>query len=215
MVKIKICGFTNPEDVKIACELGVDMVGTILVPKSSRYVAPKKAREILAAASGGVAKVAVLMPKDPSDIERMVRELEPDYLQIHLTFPARKLLELKKRLNAGVIIVAPIPRKIQNRKEVVDRVIEMVEVADYVLLDTEGPSGGGTGLTHDWSLSSEIREAIEKPVFLAGGLNPSNVGEAIRIVRPCGVDVATGVESSLGKKDARLMLEFIEAARKA
>lgn len=215
MVKVKICGFTNPEDVKVACELGVDMIGAILVPKSSRYVTVEQAKQILAAASRDVANVAVIMPEDPSEVEHMARELKPDYLQIHLTFPAGKLLELKERLGAGLIIVTPIPREIGDRQKIVHRAVEVAEVADYILLDTKGPSGGGTGLTHDWSLSGEIRGAVGKPVFLAGGLNPSNVGQAIKIVRPYGVDVATGVESSPGKKDARLMREFIEAARGA
>jgi len=215
VVKVKICGFTNVKDVEVACELGIDMVGAILVPKSSRYVTVEQARQILAAASGDIAKVAVIMPKDLSEVEKMARELDPDYLQIHLTFPAGKLLELKCRLGAELIVVTPIPREIENRKKIIDWAIEVAEVADYVLLDTKGPSGGGTGLTHDWSLSGEIREAVGKPIFLAGGLNVSNVGQAIKIVRPYGVGVATGVESSPGKKDARLMREFIEAAREA
>lgn len=215
MVKVKICGFTNPEDVKVACELGVDMVGAILVPKSSRYVTTMQARQILDAVSGDIAKVAVIMPKDLSEVEKMARELKPDYLQIHLTFPAGKLFDLKERLDTELIIVTPIPREIENRKKIIDRAIGVAEVADYVLLDTKGPSGGGTGLTHDWSLSGEIREAVKKPIFLAGGLNASNVGQAIKIVRPYGVDVATGVESSPGKKDARLMREFIGAVGEA
>ncbi len=215
MVEIKICGFTNTEDVKVACELGADVVGAIMVPGSSRYVTTIQARQILDAVSGGVAKVGVIMPKNLSEVEKIARELKPDYLQIHLTFPARKLLELKERLGTKLMIVTPIPREIENRKNIIDRAIEAAEVADYILLDTKGPSGGGTGLTHDWSLSGEIREAVKKPIFLAGGLNVSNVGQAIKIVRPYGVDVATGVESSLGKKDANLMREFIEAVRGA
>jgi len=215
VVKVKICGFTNLEDVKVACELGVDMVGAIMVPRSSRYVTTMQAKQILDAVSGGIAKVAVIMPKDLSEVEKMARELKPDYIQIHLTFPAGKLLELKERLDTGLIIVTPIPREIENRKKIIDWAIEAAEVADYVLLDTKGPSGGGTGFTHDWSLSGEIRGAVKKSIFLAGGLNASNVGQAIKIVRPYGVDVATGVESSPGKKDARLMREFIEAVREA
>jgi phosphoribosylanthranilate isomerase len=189
------------------------MVGAILVPKSSRYVTAGQARQILSAASGDIAKVAVIMPKDLGEVKKMARELKPDYLQIHLTFPVGKLLELKEQLDVGLIIVNPIPREIENRKKIIDRAIETAEVADFILLDTKGPSGGGTGLTHDWSLSGKICEAVKKPVFLAGGLNLSNVEHAIKIVRPYGVDVATGVESSPGKKDARLMREFIEVVR--
>lgn len=213
MVKVKICGFTRAEDVKIACSLGADMVGTILVPKSPRYVPVEKAREILNAADEGVAKVAVFMPKAPEDVEEIARKLKPDYLQLHLTFPVNELRELKERIEAKVIVVAPVPRKIERPLDIINRAIAIARVADFVLIDTKGPHGGGTGLTHEWGLSTEIRDAVDKPVFLAGGLNPSNVERAIKMVRPYGVDVATGVESSPGKKDAKLMREFIESAR--
>lgn len=213
MVKVKICGFTRTEDVKMACELGTDMVGTILVPGSPRYVPVDRAREILNAAGGEVAKVAVFMPKGPEDVEEIAQKLKPDYLQLHLTFPADELRDIKDRLEAKLIGVASVPRKIEHPREIIERAIEVAKVVDFVLVDTKGPHGGGTGLTHEWSLSAEIRNAVDKPVFLAGGLNPSNVKRAIKMVRPYGVDVATGVESSPGKKDAKLMREFIEAAK--
>ena len=214
MVKVKICGFTRAEDVRVACSLGVDMVGTILVPRSPRYVPIEQAREILAAASGEVAKVAVFMPRVPDDVEEIARKLKPDYLQLHFTFPANELRGFRDRLEAKIIGVTPVPRKIESPQDIVHRAVEIAGVADFVLVDTKGPYGGGTGLTHDWSMSCKIRDAVDKPVFLAGGLDPSNVKDAIKIVRPYGVDVATGVESSPGKKDVRLMREFIEAVRR-
>ena len=213
MVKVKICGFTNADDVKVACELGADMVGVILVPGSTRCVTVEQAKRILAATSGGVAKVAVIMPRHPSELDRFVRELKPDYLQIHLTFSEDELLKAKKRLGVKLIPVVAIPQKVENYHEILERAAKASEVADYLLLDTKGPSGGGTGLTHDWGVSWQIRETVNTPVFLAGGLNPSNVRKAIEAVRPYGVDVATGVESSPGKKDEGLMREFIEAAK--
>ncbi len=213
MVKVKICGFTDADDLRVACELGVDMVGVILVPGSTRCVTVEQAKQILAATAGGVAKVVVIMPRDPSELDKFARELKPDYLQIHLTFSEDELLEAKKRLGVKLIPVVAIPQKVENYQEILKRATEASEAADYLLLDTKGPSGGGTGLTHDWVLSWQIREAVNVPVFLAGGLNPSNVKEAIEAVRPYGVDVATGVESSPGKKDERLMREFIEAAK--
>jgi phosphoribosylanthranilate isomerase len=215
VVKVKICGFTRGEDVKAACSLGVDMVGVILVPKSPRYVPVERARKILKAAGEETAKVAVFIPGSPEDVEEIYRKLEPDYLQFHLTFPTEELLEIKEDLEAEIIVVVPIPRKIERHTDIVDRAIEVADVADFVLIDTKGPTGGGTSLTHDWSLSAVVRDVVDKPVFLAGGLNPSNVGDAIKIVRPYGVDVATGVESSPGKKDPKLMREFIKAARGA
>lgn len=215
MVKIKICGFTNPEDVKVACDLGADMVGAILVPGSSRCVTVDQTKQILAAASEGVAKVAVVRPRNPGDLKRLAEELKPDYLQIHLTFPASELLTAKGELEARLIVVAPIPREVENRQEVIEKARSAAEAADILLVDTKGPAGGGTGLTHDWSLSHEIRNLVNTPVMLAGGLNPSNVKAAIDAVHPYAVDVATGVESNPGKKDPKLMRDFIEAARGA
>lgn len=215
MVKVKICGFTNPDDVKVACDLGADMVGVILVAGSSRCVTVEQARQILAAAPEGVAKVAVVRPRDLSELKMLAEELKPDYLQIHLTFPASELLTARGKLGAKFIVVAPIPREVENRQEVIEKARSAAVVADILLVDTKGPAGGGTGLTHDWSLSHEIRDLVDTPVMVAGGLNPSNVKAAIDAVRPYAVDVATGVESSPGKKDAKLMRDFIEAAREA
>ena len=213
MVKVKICGFTNTEDVRAACTLGVDMVGVIVeIPKSPRRVTIERAKQILAAASRGVDKVAVIMPKNIDEVEKVARELKPDYIQIHLTFPTDKLLELRRHLDIGLISVIAISQKVSHR-EILNRALGAAGIADFLLLDTKGPSGGGTGLTHDWSLSRRIREVVGKPMFLAGGLNPSNVKEAIRLVQPYGVDVSTGVEFSSGKKDERLMREFIVAAK--
>lgn len=168
MVKVKICGFTNADDVKVACELGADMVGVILVPQSTRYVTIEQAKRIFAATSGGVAKVAVIMPRHPNELDTFVRELKPDYLQIHPTFSEDELLNAKKRLGVKLIPVVAIPQKVENYREILERAAKASEAADYLLLDTKGPSGGGTGLTHDWRLSWQIRETVNMPVFLAG-----------------------------------------------
>lgn len=215
MVKIKICGFTNSEDAKQACQLGVDLVGVILVPESPHYVSIDAARDIFRAVERTVAKVAVFAPHRPEDIKETCRKLNPDYLQFHLTFPLPDLLRIKEELNVGIIIVVSIPRGVGCSKEIVDRAVEVSKAADFLLIDTKGPTGGGTGLTHDWHLSAMIRSVVEKPVFLAGGLNPSNVGQAIKMVRPYGVDVATGVEINPRKKDPKLMRDFVEAVRRA
>jgi phosphoribosylanthranilate isomerase len=191
------------------------MIGTILVQKSPRYVPIERAGQILNTAGEGVAKVDVFIPKSSEEVEEVYRKLNPDYLQFHLTFPADILLEIKDDIEAEIILVVPIPTEIERPTEIIDRAIEAAEVADFIMLDTKGPTGGGTGLTHNWSLSAKIRDAVDRPVFLAGGLNPSNVEQAIKVVRPYAVDVATGVESSPGKKDPKLMREFIEAARQA
>jgi phosphoribosylanthranilate isomerase len=215
LVKVKICGFTRPEDVKIACKLGADMVGAIMVPKSPRNVSIDRAKQILAAADKGVEKVAVIMPQSLADIEKISKELKPDYLQLHLKFPASDIRDVKKSLDARLIVVVPIPQQVENRQRIIDMAKEADKVADLTLLDTKGLHGGGTGLTHDWNLSREIRAIVKKPLLLAGGLNPSNVGQAIKTVHPYGVDVATGVESSIGIKSPALIEEFMKAVKEA
>ncbi|PIU13391.1 MAG: N-(5'-phosphoribosyl)anthranilate isomerase [Hadesarchaea archaeon CG08_land_8_20_14_0_20_51_8] len=212
MVKVKICGFTRADDVKAASDLGVDMVGVIVIPHSSRGLTLEQAQDVLKAGKNAD-KVAVIMPDNPAEASAVARMLNPDYLQIHSKFSAAQLTEIKKLSGKKIIGVVAIPQKILDRKEILDRAIEVSKAVDYILLDTKGSSGGGTGLTHDWGLSREIRDVVGKPVFLAGGLNPNNVKAAIEMVQPYGVDVATGVESALGKKDPKLMHVFIEAAK--
>lgn len=213
MVKIKICGFTDATDVKVACDLGVDMVGAIMIKGSPRCLTVKQAEQILAAAPDNVAKVAVVKPRSLEELKSLDQLLKPDFLQIHLIFSPSELVRAHKKLGGGLILVVPVPPESKNHQAVVDSAVRAAEVADIVLLDTKGPAGGGTGLTHDWSISRDVKDVVNKPMFLAGGLNPYNVAEAIRMVKPDGVDVATGVESKPGKKDPKLMRDFIRAAR--
>ncbi|MEM3421746.1 MAG: phosphoribosylanthranilate isomerase [Candidatus Hadarchaeum sp.] len=215
MTKIKICGFTRVGDVKIACRLGVDMVGVILIPQSSRHVNIDQASKIFDKVDQGVARVAVFLPRCADDVKNIYEKLRPDILQFQLTFSTEELLKLRKELDARVMTVVSVPQKIGNFEEIIHKALLFSEGADFLLIDTEGPSGGGTGLPHNWNLSASIRKVVKRPVFLAGGLTPTNVAQAIKIVRPYGVDVATGVESSPRRKDPKLMQEFLEAVRKA
>ena len=216
MVKVKLCGFTNEADVKAACKLGPDLIGTIVeIPGSPRSLRVKRAKRILDAVEGDIARVAVTKLEEVEKGLRIAEELKPDYLQIYSPFPAAPLRELKARAGVGLITSVSIPRGVEDISPILKRGLELSKVADYVLVDTKGPSGGGTGLVHDWEVSAKIRVSIGKPMFLAGGLNPFNVGEAVKTVRPYGVDVASGVESRTGKKAFELMRLFVEAARRA
>lgn len=216
MVVVKICGFTNGEDARIACELGADMIGVIVgTPTSPRNVALERAIEILRVVPEAVEKVAVVAPNGPIEIRRITRKLKPDYLQIHSGLPAERFEQARRITRAKLIGVVGVPQRVEDPEEVFGRALEASEFVDYLLLDTKGPSGGGTGLTHDWRMSRMIRDAVSKPVFLAGGLNPANVRDAIKAVKPYGVDVSSGVESSPGKKDSALMGAFVEAAKGA
>ncbi len=214
MVKVKICGLTRVEDVKLAADLGADLVGTIteVTVPTPRNLTIDQAREIFGAVEGPE-KVAVTTPASPEEAIRIARELELDYIQIHSAMPPEQLREVKNSLPINIIGAIQVPKKTESPEEVVNRALATAEVVDYLMLDTKGPTGGETGIPHDWNLSSRIREASDKPVFLAGGLRPSNVKEAIQIVKPYGVDVASGIESVPAIKDPKLMEEFILAAR--
>lgn len=214
MVKVKICGFTRTEDVRAACELGADMVGAIVkanVP-TPRNLSIEQARNILGAVTGGADRVVVIMPENPEAAEKIAKELEPDYIQVHSAASASQLQEIGRLTGTKLIGVIQVPREGGDPSKLVARAQEVASAANYLLLDTKGPTGGETGLTHNWEISREICAAVEKPVFLAGGLNPTNLREAIEKVRPYGVDVASGVESAPGKKDPGLMRRFIQAA---
>jgi phosphoribosylanthranilate isomerase len=213
VTKVKICGFTDPRDVRVACGLGIDMVGAVLIPGSPRALIRGRAREVLDATYGDVAKVALVSPDRPGDLDKFANELGADYLQFHLNLKFDEVKKARKRLDVGFIVVVSVPRRVEDRRSVLQNAQSVSEVADIVLVDTEGLSGGGTGLTHDWNISREIRRRVDKPVFLAGGLDPSNVSDAIKTVKPDGVDVASGVESDIGKKDRKLMEDFVEAVK--
>ena len=214
-MRVKICGFTSETDVKNAAKFGADMIGVIMVSGSKRYLDAAMAKHVLSAAPRGVSRVIVVMPGSIEDLKTLEDKLRPDYIQIHLTYPPADLVRARSQLKASLIVVAPVPPNVVDRKSVIANAVRIAEVGDILLIDTKGPTGGGTGLSHDWTISREIRESVDKPVFLAGGLNPSNVVAALHAVRPEGVDVSSGVEAASGAKDPELMREFIRAARRA
>ncbi len=209
---IKVCGFTRSRDVEKACELGVDMIGVILVEGSKRQVDVDQARNLLSSATAK--KVVVCKPSSVENLLLLERTLEPDYFQLHPSLSVQELQRARESLDAGLILVVPVPPAGAEAEQLVEQAKELEPLADYLLIDTKGPHGGGTGITHDWSVSRRIVERCDTPVLLAGGLNPFNVEQAIRTVRPAGVDVASGVEQAPGIKDEELMREFVEKARK-
>lgn len=214
MVKVKLCGFTEPEDVEEACRAGADMIGVIVDAPTRRSVTPERAMNLFSIVPKPVARVAVMVPKDTSHAIRIVRKLKPDYLQIHGQMAVAELKEIKEATGVRIIATLSVPQKVGESQGITVRALEIAKVADFILADTEhAGAGGGTGQTHDWNVSRSVRETIDRPLILAGGLNPNNVRAAIETVKPYGVDVASGVESEVGKKDPKLVREFIRAAK--
>ena len=147
--------------------------------------------------------VAVIAPDSPEEAVLMARKTGADLLQVHGTLEPEEIKELKKRVHQKVI--AAVPPGIEAHR--------MAGAADAVLLDTfKDGKLGGTGAVHDWSVSASLARNLQIPVILAGGLNPSNVGEAIRTVKPYAVDVSSGVETA-GRKDQKKVESFVREVR--
>lgn len=203
--RIKICGITDADQAQALIALGVDALGFIFVKESPRGIAPEVVREIVRKMPPFVDAVGVFMNEDPdlvNDISQYCRlslvqlhGLEhPDYCQTIL-LPLLKAFRVKPDTEAAVF--APYG-----------------DLAKAFLLDTyqEGRAGG-TGVAFDWQIVEKL--ALSRPVVLAGGIHPANVGEAIRIVRPFAIDANSGVELEPGKKDLALVKRLIAEVRKA
>ncbi|MBC7130925.1 phosphoribosylanthranilate isomerase [Candidatus Bathyarchaeota archaeon] len=210
-VKVKICGITRLEDLEAACSLGADAVGFIVdVSESPRNLSPEVAEELIAKVPIFVKSVIVTALNDPNRIVNLYERLKPDVIQVHGGTP-EDILALRKRLPKARLIGA-LPVKSGSE---IEKAAVFASFLDAVLVDSYVAGRlGGTGVTHDWSISARIREMLHpKPLILAGGLNPENIKEAVRIVKPYAVDVSTGVEAHPGLKDPEKIKAFIEEAK--
>jgi len=201
-VRIKICGITTVEDALAAVRLGADALGFNFWRDSRRYVSPSTAEAIIARLPPFVTTVGVFVNQPEAEMRAIAAESGVQVFQLHGDEPP----DLCARLPAPVIKAIPV-----DQVKTLSRLLSY-EVSAF-LLDTPSRGFGGSGVPFDWSLAEGVSEVA--PVVLAGGLNPENVAEAIRAVRPYAVDVASGVESAPGAKDPAKMARFIAAARGA
>ena len=202
-IKIKICGFTRLEDALDACELGADVLGFNFVPGSKRYINPYAAREMISSLPPFVTTVGIFAEEEVSVVNDLSQFLGLDAVQLH----AREDAAYCEK------IVSPVIKAVR-----VADASDLVGLEQYdvpaLLLDAKVPGTlGGSGQTFPWELARELCES--RRVFVAGGLGPHNVAQAIGDLAPYGVDTASGVESAPGLKDAVLMEAFIRAARMA
>jgi len=211
-IRVKICGVTTPEDARVAVAAGADAIGVNFYPKSPRYVTAVVVNEILNALSPFVEAVGVFAAESP---QRMVQQAlaHPRLrsIQCHGSWPPPADVH-----PYGLILAAAI----EDAESVtaVSSYLERCRLSGQLpiaLLADARVTGlyGGTGQTAPWGLLAKVSIAV--PLILAGGLTPENVAEAIRIVRPYAVDVASGIETAPGKKDPHRLRRFIENARKA
>lgn len=204
-IKVKVCGITNAEDALAAVEAGADALGFIFYEKSPRYVVPTVAANIIAELPPLVTPVGVFVNEGLATVRSIMDTCGLAMAQLHgdenvsycreLARPAMKALRLRDR--GSLLALA----EYQGRGGVRGFVLDAFSELSY----------GGTGQITDWGLAAEVAKST--PILLAGGLTPDNVTEAIRTVRPYGVDVSSGVESAPGKKDHAKMRAFVDAVR--
>jgi len=191
---IKICGLRTREAIEAAARAGADAVGFVFHDASPRNLALEDACALQRAVPAGVERVAVFMHPGQARLDAVLAAIEPDWVQTD----ASDLAELS--LPAGQRVL-PVLRGAAQR---------LGSLPSRCLFES---SSSGSGERADWIAAVRVARMTE--LILAGGLDPSNVGEAVRAVRPFGVDVSSGVESSRGVKDAARIREFIRAARAA
>lgn len=212
-MKVKICGIKTEKDLQMAIDAGADAVGFITdVPVDSpRKISLAEASRLIKKVPVFVTSVLVIMPENAEQANKMINIAKPAAVQIHNALPLPELVKIRE---TGVKILKTIPvTQYADTEMLLDLMQELSGVVDAVLLDTalDGKSGG-TGVPHNWEISSEVVLRAGMPVILAGGLKPENVKDAIRCVRPYAVDTATGVETD-GRKDELKIIDFIKNAR--
>jgi phosphoribosylanthranilate isomerase len=215
VIWIKICATTNLDDARAALDAGANALGFILTA-SPRQITPEKAAEIISALPPSVEKIGVVVNESPEDLARLATDVGLTGLQLQGDEPAEQLPEFRRALGLRKIIKTLQARELLADPAILDAYLAQRLSYDGILLDSGSAAArGGTGQRFDWNVMLPLVERIKEvaPVVLAGGLNPENVAEAIRLFDPCGVDVVSGVEREPGKKDATKMRAFVEAAR--
>ena len=200
--QVKICGVTNVADALVVAGAGADMIGLNFYEKSPRYISVAQAAEISRTLPPFVLRVGVFVNPDEALVMRALGECNLSLLQFHgdedsdfcTQFGIMSVKALRVRDAESLAALANFN-------------------TDAFLLDAYSKSGlGGTGEKFNWELAVEAQK-FGKPIFLAGGLTPENVADAVKQVRPFAVDVSSGVESAPGKKDAAKVRAFIAAAK--
>ena len=205
MVRIKICGITSPEDAAAAAAAGADAIGMVFA-ESPRRVDAASGSEIVASLPPFVIPVAVFVDEDSRRIIELCRDAGIGTVQLSGREPAGDISVLKE---AGLLVVKAV--HVTPAGETGE---EEHSGADAVVLDTRTDGRmGGTGVPFDLMHVRSLR--FDVPVILAGGLTPDNVAERVNAIQPYAVDVSSGVERSVGKKDGDLVIKFIENATRA
>lgn len=212
MTLTKICGLGTAETVDAALDGGAAFLGFMFFAASPRNIDPASAGRLARRVRGRAKSVAVTVDPDDELLERLVTHLKPDFIQLHGRETPSRARDIGQRTGAGLIKVLPVSEAAD-----LDAALAFDGLVDHLMFDAKTPADatrpGGMGARFDWTIMAGRR--FERPWFLAGGLDPWNVPEAIRLSGAPMVDVSSGVERGAGLKDPALITAFLEAVRRA
>jgi phosphoribosylanthranilate isomerase len=209
---VKICGLKTPESLDVALDAGADMVGFVFFPPSPRNLGFDAARVLGDRVTGKAQKVALSVDADDAFLAASIEALDPDLLQLHGHESPERVLAIRARFKRPVMKAIPVADHTD-----LAAVPVYAAVADRLLFDArasrDATRPGGLGKTFDWRLLQRLDPGV--PFMLSGGLDASNVADALRITGAPGVDVSSGVERVPGEKDPDKIRAFVSAARLA
>jgi len=215
---IQIAGIIDSEEAEMLMKLGVDYLGFPLrLPVNKDDLTEDEAVKVIKEIVPPHQAVLITYLDKAVEIIRFCDKLNVHIVQLHGKIPVGEL-KIIKRNRPDIEIIKSLVVYKDNYLELKNTVQNLSECVDFFITDTFDPStgaSGATGKTHDWKISRKLVEVSSKPVILAGGLNPSNVKQAILQIKPAGVDVHTGVESSNGRKDYNLVKNFVLQSEQA
>jgi phosphoribosylanthranilate isomerase len=205
-VKVKICGITNRTDARRAVEAGAQFLGFNFYRPSPRYIQPAAARRIIRRLPDGIAAVGVFVNESEANMLAIAHRVGLDYLQLHGDERPEQVARLKREI--------PVIKAVRVHDSFRPKQLDSFGRASAILLDGfDVRRHGGTGKTFNWNLARGSNGS--RRIFLAGGLTPENVAEAIRVARPYAVDVCSGVEARPGKKDPARIVALMWAVKAA
>jgi phosphoribosylanthranilate isomerase len=211
-VSIKICGLKTPDALDAALDAGADMVGFVFFTPSPRHLAFATARELGARVRSRAEIVALSVDADDDWLAASIEALRPDWLQLHGKETPDRVAAVRARFGLPVMKALPVAERAD-----LAAIVRYAGIADRLLFDARAPVDatrpGGLGKSFDWRLLTDIDPRV--PFVLSGGLDASNVADALRITRAAAVDVSSGVERAPGDKDPSKIRAFIKAAREA
>jgi phosphoribosylanthranilate isomerase len=209
---IKICGLKTDAALAAALAGGASHVGFIFFPKSPRALDPAEAGRLREAARGKAKAVAVTVDGTDALLDEVVAGMQPDMLQLHGKETPERVAEIKARYGLPVLKALPVSEAAD-----LERIAPYVGLADRLLFDAKPPKGavlpGGNGVSFDWRVLAGLDAKID--YMLSGGLNATNIGEALKLANPPGLDISSGVESAPGIKEPALIEQFFRAVRAA